>query len=117
MRSPLNDKSRLEHIWDAILTIEEYVVGKEYGDIVKNKILRHAVTWNIQVIGEASKKLSKEFISAHPDTNWRGVIGMRHVLVHDYYQIDEEGIWNVITEDLPILKTQIEQYLSEMEKQ
>ena len=42
---------------------------------------------------------------------------MRHVLVHDYYQIDEEGIWNVITEDLPILKTQIEQYLSEMEKQ
>ena len=61
--------------------------------------------------------MSKEFISAQPDTNWRGVIGMRHVLVHDYYQIDEEDIWNVITEDLPILKSQIEQYLSEMEQQ
>ena len=115
MRSPLNDKTRLEHIQTAITTIEEYVAGKVFDDIVADKILRHAITWNIQVIGEASNKLSKEFTSMHPDTNWRGVIGMRHVLVHDYYQIDEEGIWNVITEDIPVLKAQIEQYLSEME--
>jgi uncharacterized protein with HEPN domain len=114
MRSPLNDKARLEHIQNAINTIEEYVAGKVFEDIVTDKILRHAVTWNIQVIGEASNKLSKEFIVAHPNTNWRGVIGMRHVLVHDYYQIDEEGIWNVIIVDLPPLKAQIEQYLSEM---
>ena len=115
MRSPLNDKVRLEHIQNAINNIEEYVAGKVYEDIVADKILRHAVTWNILVIGEASNKLSKEFISAHPGTNWRGVIGMRHVLVHDYYQIDEEGIWNVIEVDLPLLKAQIEQYISEME--
>lgn len=115
MRSPLNDKARLEHIQNAIITIEEYMAGKVFEDFVTDKILRHAVTWNIQVIGEASNKLSKEFISAHPGTNWRGVIGMRHVLVHDYYQIDEEGIWNVIEVDLPPLKAQIEQYLSEME--
>ena len=114
MRSPLNDKARLEHIQNAINTIEEYVAGKVFEDIVTDKILRHAVTWNIQVIGEASNKLSKEFISEHTDTNWRGVIGMRHVLVHDYYQIDEEGIWNVIEVDLPPLKAQIERYLSEM---
>ena len=114
MRSPLNDKARLEHIQNAINTIEEYVAGKVFEDIVTDKILRHAVTWNIQVIGEASNKLSKEFIVAHPNTNWRGVIGMRHVLVHDYYQIDEEGIWNVIEIDLPPLKAQIEQCLSEM---
>ena len=114
MRSPLNDKARLEHIQNAINTIEEYVAGKVFEDIVTDKILRHAITWNIQVIGEASNKLSKEFIVAHPNTNWRGVIGMRHVLVHDYYQIDEEGIWNVIEIDLPPLKAQIEQYLSEM---
>ena len=104
----------MEHIQNAINTIEEYVAGKVFEDIVTDKILRHAVTWNIQVIGEASNKLSKEFIVAHPNTNWRGVIGMRHVLVHDYYQIDEEGIWNVIEIDLPPLKAQIEQYLSEM---
>ena len=115
MRSPLNDKVRLEHIQNAINNIEEYVAGKVYEEIVADKILRHAVTWNIQVIGEASNKLSKEFISAHSGTNWRGVIGMRHVLVHDYYQIDEEGIWNVIEVDLPLLKAQIEQYISEME--
>ena len=91
MRSPLNDKSRLEHILNAITTIEEYVEGKMFDDIVSDKILRHALTWNVQVIGEASNRLSKEFLAVHPDTNWRGVIGMRHVLVHDYYQID--GDW------------------------
>lgn len=115
MRSQLNDKNRLEHIYNAIVTIEEYANGKVYEDIVSDKILRHALTWNIQVIGEASNKLSKEFIAAHPATNWRGVIGMRHVLVHDYYQIDEEGLWNVIEVDIPVLKTQIKQYISEMD--
>lgn len=116
MRSPLNDKSRLEHILNAITTIEEYVEGKVFNDIVSDKILRHALTWNVQVIGEASNRLSKEFLADHPDTNWRGVIGMRHVLVHDYYQIDEDELWNVIEKDLPSLKKQIEQYLSEMEQ-
>ena len=116
MRSPLNDKARLEPIQNAILTIEEYINGKGFEDIVSDKILRHALTWNVQVIGEASNKLSKEFIAEHPDTNWRGVIGMRHVLVHDYYQIDEEGLWNVIDVDIPLLKTQIEQYLSEKDQ-
>ena len=51
MRSPLNDKTRLEHIQNAILTIEEYAVGKTFDDIVSDKILRHALTWNVQVIG------------------------------------------------------------------
>ena len=115
MRSQLNDRNRLEHIYNAIVTIEEYANGKVYEDIVSDKILRHALTWNIQVIGEESNKLSKEFIGAHPATNWRGVIGMRHVLVHDYYQIDEEGLWNVIEVDIPVLKTQIKQYISEMD--
>ncbi len=88
-----------------------------FEDIVSDKILRHALTWNVQVIGEASNRLSKEFLAAQPVTNWRGVIGMRHVLVHDYYQIDEDELWNVIEKDLPPLKAQIEQYLSEMNEQ
>lgn len=113
MRSPLNDKVRLEHILNAICSIEEYSLEKNLSDIVSNAILRHAITWNIQVIGEASNNLSKEFVESHPDTNWRGVIGMRHVLVHDYYQIDEEELWNVVTNDLPTLKAQIISYLAE----
>ena len=96
---------------------EEYAVEKTFDDIVSDKILRHALTWNVQVIGEASNRLSKEFLEAHPATNWRGVIGMRNVLVHDYYQIDEDELWNVIEKDLPPLKAQIEQYLSEMDEQ
>lgn len=115
MKNQLNDKVRLEHIRNAINSIEEYSMDKSYDDIVSNAILRHAITQNIQVIGEAANNLSKDFIENHSKTNWRGIIGMRHVLVHDYYQIDAEEVWNVITEDLPQLKTQIEQYIAEMQ--
>lgn len=114
MREPARDNGRLEHILTAINNIYEYVQDKSYENVVTDKILRHALTWNIQVIGETANNLTLEFINSHPETNWRGVIGMRHVLVHDYYHIDPEELWNVITEDLPTLKEQISKYIEEI---
>ena len=65
------------------------------------------------IIGEAANKLTLEFCQSHPDTPWRKISGMRHVLVHDYYQIDALELLEVVNADLPILKPQIEQYISE----
>ena len=115
MREPARDKERLNHILESIGNIEEGSKDMSYDDLVRDKFMRHALTWNIQVIGEAANHLSKEFIGNHPQTDWRGIIGLRNVLVHDYYHIDEEDLWNVIEKDLPPLKQQIEQYLAEME--
>lgn len=76
-------------------------------------IIRHALTWNVMIIGEAANKLSKEFCSAHPNTDWRAIAGMRHVLVHDYYQINEEELFSVITDDIEPLKAQIQEYIKQ----
>lgn len=59
--------------------------------------------------------LTKEFREAHPEVNWRQIEGMRHVLVHGYYDIDPMSLWNTIEYDIPALKPEIEKLLSEYE--
>lgn len=114
MREPLRDSERLKHIVEAIGYISRAMVGVTKERLSTDYILRHALTWNIMVIGEAANKLSQGFCEAHPDTPWRKIAGMRNVLVHDYYQIDEEELFMVITEDIPALNLQIKQYLEEI---
>ena len=72
----------------------------------------HATVYNIQIIGEAVYRLSTEFKESHTETPWALIEKMRHVLVHDYYRINNDVLWSVITEDLPPLKLQIEAYLT-----
>ncbi|MBQ1719516.1 MAG: DUF86 domain-containing protein, partial [Bacteroidales bacterium] len=73
--------------------------------------------YNIQIIGEAIYKLSKEFKDTHSETPWRIIEKMRHILVHDYFSVDIEIMWLVIQDDIPILTQQITQYLLEFESQ
>lgn len=115
MREPLRDIERLRHILEAIQNIEIASSGISKENLVSNFILRHGLTWNIMIIGEAANKLTKEFCLSHPNTPWRKIAGMRHVLVHDYYQIDIDELWDVIKEDLIILKPQIEGYIKELD--
>ena len=84
-------------------------------DFQKDSVLYFAIVKNIEIIGEASYMLSLDFKDAHPDTNWKVIVAMRHFLVHGYYQVDPEEVWNVIEQDLQPLKEQIEKYISEMQ--
>ncbi len=111
MREPVRDRGRLEHIIDAIGYIEAFTEGLSYDDLMEDALHLHAVVHNVQVIGEAVYKLSPEFKSLHPQTQWAVIEKMRHVLVHDYYQIDFDILWDVIQKDLPILKSQVQGYL------
>jgi len=114
MREQVRDLERLNHIIEAIEKVETYSADKSFDELKSNTMVKHAITWNIMIIGEASNKLTKEFCKDHPKTNWRGVTGMRNVLVHDYFQIDDEEIWNAIQKDIPILKEQISEYIAEI---
>lgn len=78
-------------------------------------MLYFAVVKNIEIIGEAAYMLTKEFIESHLQTPWKYIIKMRHILVHGYYQINPEQLYNVYQEDLPLLAPQIEKYIKEME--
>ena len=70
--------------------------------------LRLALIHLIQVIGEAARQVSQKFSSAHPEIPWAEIIGMRHKVVHDYLGVDEDIVWQVVTEDLPRLVATLE---------
>jgi len=70
--------------------------------------LRLAVIHLVQVIGEAARQVSREASDAHPELPWADIIGMRHKVVHDYLGVDEDIVWQVVTEDLPKLVVLLE---------
>lgn len=112
MREPVKDKGRLEHIIDAISNIEQFTDGYDYDTLLSDKLHLHATVHNIQIVGEAVYKLSIEFKESHPETPWLMIEKLRHVLVHDYYQINFEILWEIIKKDIPALKEQIKLYQS-----
>ena len=114
MRERVRDKGRLEHILQAIDKVFEFSSGVKREDFQKDSVLYFAIVKNIEIIGEASYMLSLEFKDSHPDTDWQVIIAMRHFLVHGYYQVDPEEVWNVIEQDLQPLKDQILEYIKEL---
>lgn len=112
MIEQVKDPGRLTHILQAIEYIETFTNGLSFDSLTEDPLHLHAVAHNIQIIGEAVCKLSPEFKAAHPETQWNIIEKMRHVLVHDYYQIDNEVLWDVIQNDLPKLKEQVNRYLT-----
>jgi len=68
---------------------------------------------NVEIVGEAAYMLTQAFKDAHPSTPWKFVQGMRHILVHDYANVEDKELYNTAVNDIPVLREQIEKYLSE----
>lgn len=113
MREPIRDRERLEHILAAIDRVNRYVSGKTYDDLVSDDMMYYAVVKNIEIIGEASNMLTSRYQSTHPETPWKKVKGMRNYIVHEYFQVDDIVVWDVVTNSLPELREQVKRYLSE----
>lgn len=114
MREKPRDIGRLKHIQGAIENISQFMDGKSSYDLISDKMLYFAVVKNLEIIGEAAYMLTHDFIDSHPDTPWRDIIDMRHILVHGYYQIDAKIVWSTLQENLPPLKIEIESYIAEL---
>ena len=113
MREPERDTSRLKHILSAIECVEDYTNGIAEEQLKGDKLRLHATIYNVQIIGEAVYKLTADFKQQHPDTPWAAIEKMRHILVHDYFRINFDVLWDVINKDIPVLKLQVRQYISE----
>lgn len=98
------DKLYIRHILDAIFTIEEYMRDTEYEDFLGNKLVQDGVIRELEIIGEASKQLSLEFKEKYPDIPWKDIAGMRDKLIHEYFGVDLNAVWETAEDDLPILK-------------
>ena len=114
MRETVRDKGRVEHMLAAIANVEEFTNGISTEEFVNSKILFYAVVKNIEIVGEATYMLTKEFRDAHQSIPWLVIEKMRHVLVHGYYTISPEKVWETVQEDLPVLKQQLVDLLAEI---
>ena len=112
MRERVNDSARLELMLEAIGNIEEYLADvNTCEEFASNKLIRHAVAYNLQCIGENVYKLSREFVARNNGIDWQAIEGLRHVLVHDYYTVNFETVWNIIKMDVPNLKRFLAEYV------
>lgn len=69
-----------------------------------DELIQNWVVHHLQIIGEAARRLSEDWKAAHPDIPWRAIVGMRHILVHSYFEIDLDVVWSTVENDLPQLK-------------
>ncbi|MBZ0254344.1 MAG: DUF86 domain-containing protein [Candidatus Methylomirabilis sp.] len=102
------DDAYLLDILLAARRVLRFCDGVTRAEFLKNEILQNAVMRPIQIVGEAARKISPEFKAAHPEIPWTGMIGLRNKLVHEYFRVDLERVWDVIEADIPPLVPMIE---------
>ena len=113
MRERARDRGRLENIIEYANNVTMLIEGYTLEALVNDKRTYYAVMKNVEIVGEAAYMLSKDFKSAHPETPWKTVQGMRHVLVHDYANIVSETLYDTAINDMIPLRQQVERYLEE----
>ena len=99
----------IEHILDCIRKINEYTQGLSIKEFSSNELVQDAVIRNIEIIGEASKKLSSDLKQTYYEIPWKEIAGMRDKLIHDYLGVDIKVVWRTIREDIPFLEKLIKE--------
>lgn len=114
MRSNFGDKARLQHIYDAILEIENYLATADFDIFMDNSMMRFACIKQMEIIGEASNHISEELKLTFSKVAWSQIVGMRNVFVHEYFGIDTSLVWQIIKNDLPELKKYVTEILDSL---
>lgn len=104
---PRDWKFRLEDMVESIDLIEEYVKNMDRNSWSQDRKTIDAVIRNLEVIGEAAKHLPAELQERYPDIPWFHIQGMRNLLIHEYFGVDTDILWQTIEKDLPSLKSRI----------
>ena len=105
----------LRHIHEEARYLMEASRERSWEDFSDNETLKRAFVRSIEVIGEATKNLSTERRERHPDIQWRAMAGMRDQLVHGYFGVDYEIVWEVATEKAPKLREAVNRILEEQD--
>lgn len=104
-------KEYLKHILDEINFLLNSSKNISEGKFMRDETLRRAYSRSLEIIGEATKQLPKEFTDKYPQTDWSLMAGMRDKLIHHYFGVDYAIVWDVVTNELPKLKPQIQKFV------
>ncbi|GLV48964.1 DUF86 domain-containing protein [Thermus sp. LT1-2-5] len=110
MRDPAE---RVRDMLEAIAAIQRYV-GRGKEAFEQDELLQVWFVRHLEILGEAARGLAQDVRNWAQDIPWSKIIGMRNVLVHSYFQIDLDVVWNTVTKDLPVLKASLERLLDQL---
>jgi uncharacterized protein with HEPN domain len=108
---PKDDLVYVGHMLETAEKAISLLADKDRAAYDRDEVLRLALTHLVQTVGEAARHVSREFCEAHTQIPWRAVIGMRHKVVHDYMNVDEDILWDTVTNELPPLADELEKML------
>ncbi len=114
MRERRRDRLRLQHMLDACDAVMAFMNGKSEQDLVADKLLVSAVTRQIEIIGEAANMLTLEIRGEHPEVPWKQIIGMRNKIIHEYFAVQTDTVWDVVMNDLPVLRGQLDAIITKL---
>jgi len=111
-----DDLLYLKHILDAIFRIEEYTNNVNSETFPRNNLLQDGGIRQIEIIGEATKRLSKDIRKQYSKIPWKDIAGMRDKLIHGYFGVDVDAVWDTVQKDIPSLKNDVKNIIVFLEK-
>jgi len=106
----------IKHILEAIDALESYSKGFSRETLLTDRMRKDAIVRELEIIGEAVKNLPKDFTAKYPQVEWSDIARTRDIIIHRYFGIDLNEIWNIVTKDLPKLKKDISEILEKEKK-
>jgi uncharacterized protein with HEPN domain len=114
MREPRRDRLRLQHMLDACDALMEFVSGRKEEDLLTDKMLLAAVSRQIEILGEAANMLTVGLRERHPEVPWKQIISMRHMIIHEYFAVQTDTVWDVAQNDVPLLREQLSAIIDQL---
>lgn len=106
----------IDDILDSIRKIERYTESKTFEGFSQDEMAVDAVIRNFEIIGEAARNIPEEIKGKYPFVEWKEMLGFRNVLIHDYFGIEVESVWDTVQNNIPILKKHVLEMKSNYER-